>query len=89
MMQAHLSLKDKICWTSIVHGRGSLSVAILVGKPRKGTKSKEIETVQNGLHGSVMDTVMEFCEHCNELAGFGNGAEFYKYRNYCQLQNKD
>jgi hypothetical protein len=72
-----------------VHGRERLSVAILVGKPRKGTKSKEIKTVQNGLNGSEMHTVVAFCGHGNELAPFGNGAEFYKYRNYCQLQNKD
>jgi hypothetical protein len=72
-----------------VHGRDRLNVAILVENPRKGTKTKQINTVQTGLNGSEMHTVVAFCEHGNELAGFGNGAEFYKYRNYCQLQNKD
>ena len=42
-------------------------------------------TVHNGLNGSELHTVVVFCEHGNEMAGFGNGAEFYKYRNYCQL----
>ena len=88
-MHGHLNIKDEICWTSSVHRRERLRVVILVGKPRKGTKSKQIKTVQNGLNGSEMHTVVAFCEHDNELAGFGNGARFYEYRNYCQLQNKD
>jgi len=73
-----------------MHGRDRLCVAISVGKkPRKGKKTKQIKTVQNGLNGSEKHTVVVFCEHGNEVAGFRNGAEFYKYRNYCQLHNKD
>jgi len=73
-----------------MHGRDRLSVAISVGKKktRKGTKTKQIKTVQNGLNDSEKHTVVVFCEHGNEVAGFRHGAEFYKYRNYCQLHNK-
>jgi hypothetical protein len=47
-------------------------------KKRKGTKTKQIKTVQIGLHGSEIQPVLGFCEHGHELEGFGNGAEFYK-----------
>jgi len=44
-----------------MHGRDRLCVAISVGKkPRKGKKTKQIKTVQNGLNGSEKHTVVVF-----------------------------
>ena len=75
--------KDKNCWTSSVHGRDRLSVVISVDKPARERKLNRLRRC------SEMYTVLAFCEHGNELAGFGNGEEFYKHRKYCQIQNKE